>query len=204
MQRSIKELDVAINAIQKSPVLKDAAALGLVVADVYFLGRLAAIEALTSTAVRELVLAKTGKELGEIEAARIANNFYSEGSQFSSNFVNNAPLANLRLEYEQAARSIRNAADRMITSGVSEEATARWAVEYRNTALKNTYRNLTPADEVAKYESRNIVNYGSSLGPSVDQLRLAGKSWKEIIDSAARPGGKGFDFSPPGFNGVKK
>ncbi len=79
-QRSINELNVAINVIQKSPVLKDAAQLGLVIADVVMLGELALAKALTSTAVREYILSKTGKEITPDAAAVIANNFYRDGS----------------------------------------------------------------------------------------------------------------------------
>jgi filamentous hemagglutinin len=72
-RRSIKELDTAINVIQRSPVLRDAAELGLIALDVIAMGKLAVTKALTAAAVRELVLARTGKEISEIEAARIAN-----------------------------------------------------------------------------------------------------------------------------------
>ncbi|WP_171019906.1 hemagglutinin repeat-containing protein, partial [Hydrogenophaga sp. 2FB] len=79
-RRSIKELDTAINVIQRSPVLRDAAELGLIALDVVAMGQLAVAKALTTTAVRELVLARTGKEINEIAASRIANNFYTEGA----------------------------------------------------------------------------------------------------------------------------
>jgi hypothetical protein len=79
-QQSIKELEVAINVIQKSPVLRDAAELGLIIADVATLGALAGAKVLGSAMVQQFIKAKTGKEIGEIEAARIANNFYAEGS----------------------------------------------------------------------------------------------------------------------------
>lgn len=78
-QRSINELNVAINVIQKSPALRDAAELGLIVADVALLGQLAIAKALTSTIVREFILAKTGKEITPDAATVIANNFYRDG-----------------------------------------------------------------------------------------------------------------------------
>ncbi|MDO9434799.1 hypothetical protein, partial [Hydrogenophaga sp.] len=52
-RRSIKELDTAINVIQRSPVLRDAEELGLIVLDVALLGRLALAKVLTTTVVRE-------------------------------------------------------------------------------------------------------------------------------------------------------
>ncbi len=80
VQRSIRELDVAINSIQKSPVLKDAAVLGLVLADVILLDKLAVAKTLTSALVRDYVLKQTGKEITPDAAAVIANNFYREGA----------------------------------------------------------------------------------------------------------------------------
>ncbi|MDO9090679.1 MAG: hypothetical protein Q7U62_11155, partial [Burkholderiaceae bacterium] len=77
---SIRELDVAINAIQKSPVLRDAAELGLIVADVVTLGTLAAGRALTSTAIKALIETRTGREVSIDAATVIANNFYRDGA----------------------------------------------------------------------------------------------------------------------------
>jgi filamentous hemagglutinin len=79
-RRSIKELEVAINVIQKSPILADAAQIGLIVADIATLGSLAGARVLSSATVQQFIKARTGKEITEIEAARIANNFYAEGS----------------------------------------------------------------------------------------------------------------------------
>jgi hypothetical protein len=203
-QRSINELNTAINVIQKSPVLKDAAELGLIAADVLTLGELAAGKALTSALVKEFVAAKTGKVITDDAATVLSNNFYRDGAQFSSNIVNGKPVANLRLEYEQTVQNLRTQADKLIANGATEEQVARWAVEQRNTTIKNTYRDLTPPDQVAIYEARNIEKYGNKLGPSVDQLREQGKTWQEIINSAARPGGGDLNFSPPGFNGGVK
>ena len=57
---------------------------------------------------------------------------------------------------------------------------------------------------LADIDARNLTTYGNKLGPSVEQLREKGKSWQQIIEGAAKPGGKDFDFSPPGFNGSPK
>lgn len=79
-QRSINELNIAINVIQKSPVLKDAAELGLIAADVLTLWGMAATKMLTSALVKEFVAAKTGKTITDDAAAVIANNFYWDGA----------------------------------------------------------------------------------------------------------------------------
>jgi len=107
-------------------------------------------------------------------------------------------VANLRLEYEQAARNLRAETDTLLSRGVSEEQVGRWAMEQRN-QLKTTYRDLTPPVLLAEFEARNVAKYGNSLGPSAEQLLASGKSWKDIIEAASRPGGADLNFSPPGF-----
>jgi hypothetical protein len=138
-------------------------------------------------------------EAQAVARAREANNFYRDGAKFESNIVDGAPKANLRLEYEQASRDLLTQAQRMQASGMSEEQVARWAVDRRN-QLKIEYRELTPPEMLMNIEARNMEKYRNPLGPSVDQLRSTGKSWQQIIDGAARPGGQDLDFSPPGFN----
>ena len=95
-QRSINELNTAINVIQKSPVLKDAAELGLVAADVLTLGELAATKALTSTMVKEFVANRTGQAISDNAAAAISNKFYADSDFFtnSAEFYKNARAAN--------------------------------------------------------------------------------------------------------------
>jgi hypothetical protein len=47
--------------------------------------------------------------------------------------------------------------------------------------------------------ARNIEKYQNPLGPTVEQLRAKGKSWQEIIEGSARPGGLDLNLAPPGF-----
>jgi len=76
---------------------------------------------------------------------------------------------------------------------VSSENIAR-ALHAERNALKLEYRALSPADKVLEFEQRNIAKYGNPLGPSIDQLRAAGKSWDDIIESATRSGGADLGF----------
>ena len=78
-RRSIKELSTAINVIDKAPVIRDAAELGLIAVDVATLGEFAAARVLTSSVVKEVVLRRTGTALSDEAAARVANNFYRDG-----------------------------------------------------------------------------------------------------------------------------
>ncbi|MGJ7488487.1 hypothetical protein ACSFA2_24695 [Variovorax sp. LT2P21] len=81
-RRSIKELNTAINVIDKAPVIRDAAELGLIAVDVATLGEFAAARVLTSSVVKEVVFRRTGAALSDEAAARVANNFYRDGAEF--------------------------------------------------------------------------------------------------------------------------
>jgi filamentous hemagglutinin len=87
-QRSINELNTAINVIQKSPILKDAAEAGLILADVLTLGEMAAGKALTSGVVKEFIAARTGKTVTDDAAMAIANNFYRDGDDLYAIYKN--------------------------------------------------------------------------------------------------------------------
>ncbi len=83
-QRSINELNTAINVIQKSPVLRDAAELGLIALDVLTLGELAGARVLTSAVVKEFVAGRTGKIISDSTAAAISNKFYADSDFFTN------------------------------------------------------------------------------------------------------------------------
>jgi len=94
-----------------------------------------------------------------------------------------------RAAYVEEVEGLKDFANSARAAGQDAEATARMVSEDRN-ALKIKYRELSPPDFVQKAEARNIQKYGNPLGPTVDQLRAQGKSWEQIIDAAARAGGK--------------
>lgn len=81
----------------------------------------------------------------------------------------------------------------MRQAGNSPEHIAR-ALHAERNALKVRFRELSPPDAVRRFEQRNIDRYGDPLGPSIEQLRGAGKSWEQIIESATRPGGRDLGF----------
>lgn len=95
--------------------------------------------------------------------------------------------ADLRAQYESEVAALGVAAAQRLASGCSDEQVAHWIVPQRN-ALKQRFRALTPAADRARLEAWTLGRYGNPLGPSADQLKHAGKSWRDIIDGAARPG----------------
>ena len=80
---SIREINTAINVIDKRPVLKEAFELGLLAVDVITLGEFAGARVLTTSVVKQLVLSRTGKELSDDAAARVANNIYADSPGFA-------------------------------------------------------------------------------------------------------------------------
>ncbi len=75
----------------------------------------------------------------------------------------------------------------MLAAGSSEEDVARWVVPQRN-RIKREFRELTPPQALETIEAWTLARYGHVLGPGVEQLRAAGKSWGEIVAAASRPG----------------
>jgi hypothetical protein len=99
----------------------------------------------------------------------------------------------LRQQYVDAVRGLRDRASALRQAGRSPEQIARTLHAERN-ALKVRIREASPKDAVRRFEQRNIEKYGNPLGPSIQQLRRAGKSWEQIIESATRSGGRDLGF----------
>src|SRR5690606_35736905 len=99
----------------------------------------------------------------------------------------------LRQQYVDAVQGLSGRAAAMRQAGSSPEQIAR-ALHAERNALKARFRELSPPDAVRRFEQRNIKRYGDPLGPSIDQLRGAGKSWEQIVESATRSGGRDLGF----------
>ena len=81
----------------------------------------------------------------------------------------------------------------MRDAGMSSEQIAR-SLHAERRALGEKFKGLTPHGKLGEIYERNLKLYGDRLGPSVDWLRNAGKSWDDIIESASRPGRKDLGF----------
>jgi hypothetical protein len=81
----------------------------------------------------------------------------------------------------------------MRMGGASAEQIAR-ALHAERRAIGVRYKDLTPQALREEIYARNRQKYGDPLGPSIDYLRRAGKSWNDIIESAKRTGGKDLGF----------
>jgi hypothetical protein len=93
----------------------------------------------------------------------------------------------VRAHYEEGVAKLAEAALAKMSGGTSEEEVARWLVDVRN-ALKLESRTRTSPDALQAIEARTVAVYGNTLGPTVEQLRTAGKTWAQIIKSGSRAG----------------
>ena len=95
--------------------------------------------------------------------------------------------AHLRLEYEALVIALRDRADAMRRNDVAPEAIAR-TLHAERRRLSQAFKERTPEPLRTRIHERTLAVYGDPLGPSVEHLRARGKSWNDIIESAARPG----------------
>jgi len=108
--------------------------------------------------------------------------------EVSSGAVAGTNLLALRAEYVGKVRSLSDVGRQMLARGEGEEAVARTLHTARR-ALGEEYKMLTPLPQRIVIYGRNLLKYGDRLGPTVNWLRSQGKSWADIIGSAARAGG---------------
>jgi hypothetical protein len=95
--------------------------------------------------------------------------------------------APLRLEYEERVVALRDRANAMRRDGSTPEAIAR-AMHAARRRLCQVFKEQTPEPQRTRIFERTRAVYDDPLGPSVEFLRLQGKSWEHIIESASRPG----------------
>ena len=95
--------------------------------------------------------------------------------------------AALRDAYARGCRAIYDEAQLMLSKGAGVDQVADWANAARN-QLKGQIREEGPRIIKVIAEARNVRRYGNPLGPSAEELRAAGKSSEEILESAGRAG----------------
>jgi RHS repeat-associated protein len=104
-----------------------------------------------------------------------------------------ASLPPLRQAYVDEVNGLAKTRDSMLAQGASSEQIARTLhAQRREIGVK--YKDLTPEELRETIYARNRAKYGDPLGPTIDYLRDKGKSWEDIIESAARTGGKDLGF----------
>src|SRR5271156_4760796 len=91
------------------------------------------------------------------------------------------------LQYERLVLSLRSRVAAMRLESLSAEAIAR-AMHAERRRLAAEFKERTPEPLRSQIYRRTLAVYGDPLGPTVEQLRAKGRSWEDIIESAARPG----------------
>ncbi|MBA3241760.1 MAG: RHS repeat-associated core domain-containing protein [Acidobacteria bacterium] len=134
-----------------------------------------------------------GAKVGGGLLSRLWNWVRGRGGKGAATGVARKSVSALRAEYETAVRNLSSVAAEMRAAGHSADAIAiKLHAERRALGLK--YKDVTPPDLLQKIYQRNLEKYDDPLGPTIEWLRAQGKTWDEIIESAARPGGKDIDF----------
>ena len=87
--------------------------------------------------------------------------------------------------------ALRGRADAMRRDGSSPEAIAR-AMHAARRQLCQVFKEQTPEPQRTRIFERTRAVYGDPLGPSVEFLRLRGKSWEHIVEAVLL----GRDVSP--------
>lgn len=98
----------------------------------------------------------------------------------------------LRKRYEAEVQALRQLRAELEARGIDVEQIAREPHRQRR-AIGLRYKLRTPVfgrrGQIAIYR-RNMRKYGNLLGPSIDWLRLRGRTWEEICEGACRAGGR--------------
>lgn len=113
---------------------------------------------------------------------------HADGPRVAPLPVTTLSVPQLRLAYVEEVSNLQSSIDMLHTCGANVEAIARYAHHARNT-LKLKYRALTPPEQLALIDTRNLERYGDTLGPTFDYLLNRGRSHEQIIESATRAGG---------------
>ncbi|MCB0221409.1 MAG: RHS repeat-associated core domain-containing protein [Chrysiogenetes bacterium] len=107
-----------------------------------------------------------------------------------------AELGKIRQAYDDEVKALGGLGDSMRAAGEGVEQVARTLHSLRREIGKK-YKSATPLGTRLKIYARNILpkrlggqGYDSIYGPSIGWLRKHGKTWEEIIETAARPNRK--------------
>lgn len=111
----------------------------------------------------------------------------------NSEFTSQSELQQIRANYSNEVKGIAEFTKQLIAGRTEEEMTeeeieriARQAHSLRH-QIGLKYKELTPQQERDCIYARNLKRYGEPLGPTIEYLRVIGKTWLQIIESASRP-----------------
>jgi RHS repeat-associated protein len=112
--------------------------------------------------------------------------FAKTARNFSSRTVDAGKTVLIRVQYQNRVRELSRLAKELRSSGKSSEEIAK-ILNTKRRALGRLFKNATDATTRQNAYARNLSRYGDKYGPTWQYLRSQGKSWDDIIESAARP-----------------
>lgn len=95
--------------------------------------------------------------------------------------------SHLREQYEEQVLGLTRKAEQLEQEGIGIPAIAT-AMHAERRALGIDFKNRSTPEARDRIYERNLERYGDKLGPTLEYLVSDGKSWEDIIESAARPG----------------
>jgi len=87
--------------------------------------------------------------------------------------VTRKSLPPLLQAYINKVEALKETAEQMRSGGKLSEEIARTLYQMRRD-IGVKYKDLTPADQPAKFHARNLEKYGDKFGPSIEYLRGQG------------------------------
>jgi hypothetical protein len=192
VQRSINELNTAINVIQKAPVLRNAAELVLLAADVATLGEMAAGKVLTAAMVKEYIAAKTGKEISTDAATALKDTMLAE-ADFASRIPIRADLENHLVNAKVSGREIsgghnmENFESTLQTAGgtvvsKTEVAPGVYEVQYKlPKGMDREPRTKTVYAPSVYSDAQMASMAGDAAAKGIIQYQLTGSSQQEVV-----------------------
>jgi len=117
----------------------------------------------------------------------------SVDTSINSEFSSELKLHKIRANYAQEVKEIAESVKQSMAERTEEEITeaeiekiARQAHSFRR-EIGIKYKDITPEPLRDRIYARNLKKYGDALGPTIEYLRAAGKTWLQIMESASRP-----------------
>ena len=97
----------------------------------------------------------------------------------------------LRAEYNTRVVALSEVGERLGATALTEEGkeTVARHVSGLRREIGREIKDRTPVELRLDIYERNLVDYNDEFGPTIEFLRAKGKSWDQIIQSAARPNG---------------
>ncbi len=139
-----------------------------------------------------VIPAGTVGKIAQMKKVKLPDVKYSGISPFAGKIADKADISHLsplRQNYIREVWSLEKKGQELLKSGkTSEEVAKILSLDRRNLGV--IYKDMTSPEHLEIIHKQNLLDYDDKLGPTMEFLRKNGKSWEQIIESAAKPGGR--------------